>query len=68
MEKFKVLIIDDDHDMRMALNARLRGQGYAEGTGQRALAAGAVAYFQKPIDNEGLLLEIAERAAERRAG
>ncbi len=127
MEKFKVLVIDDDRDMRMALNARLRGQGYetafaedgmsaiaialrekpdvilldirlpagdgfvvlkristnanlshvpvvaisaedAEGTGQRALAAGAVAYFQKPIDNEGLLLEIAQRTAEGRAG
>ncbi len=127
MGALKVLIIDDDRDMRMALNARLRGQGYetasaedgmsaiaialreepdvilldihlpagdgfvvldrignnlklsevpviaisaddADGTGRRALAAGAVAYFQKPIDNETLLLEIAQRTAGHRAG
>ncbi len=28
MGALEVLVVDDDRDMRMALNARLRGQGY----------------------------------------
>jgi DNA-binding response OmpR family regulator len=117
MDKTKILIVDDDQDMRRGLNIRLRANGYETafaqdaitavsearkenpdliildiglpgGDGfvvmnrlqdiaslactpivvlsardpiankQRALEAGAAAFFQKPADNEELLIAI----------
>lgn len=117
MEKTKILIVDDDQDLRRGLNIRLRANGYETafaqdaitavsearkenpdliildiglpgGDGfvvmnrlqdiaslactpiivlsardpmaneQRALDAGAAAFFQKPADNDGLLSAI----------
>lgn len=117
MTKKKILIVEDDHDMRRALNVRLRANNYdtafasdaveavsiakkeqpdlvlldlglpagdgfmvmdrmkdiaslsclpvivvsardPEGNKVRALAAGAEAFFQKPVDNEQLITAI----------
>ena len=117
MTKTKILIVDDDQDLRRGLNIRLRANGYdtafaqdaiaaisearkvhpdliildiglpggdgfvvmdrlkdiaslacipvivlsardPEGNKQRAMEAGADAYFQKPADNEQLLTAI----------
>ncbi|MCP3985223.1 MAG: response regulator [bacterium] len=119
----KILIVDDDRDLRLGLNARLRANGFEtafaedgmmtisialrekpdailldlglpggdgfvvldrlransnlahipvivisardpEANEKRALTAGAVGYFQKPVDNEQLLAMIAEHIVQ----
>jgi DNA-binding response OmpR family regulator len=123
MNKAKILIIDDDNNLRRALHIRLKAAGYetafavdgltamnialkeapdlvlldlglpagdgfvvmerfqkhtklscipiivltarvARGNQERALAAGACAFFQKPVDHEALLAAIAQALKE----
>ena len=123
MEKPKILIVDDDSDMRRALHIRLRSQGYetafatdgvsaiaqamktspqlilldiglpagdgfvvlqrlqkntqlsciptivlsareSRGNKEKALAAGAYAFFQKPAENDELLAAIQKALVE----
>jgi DNA-binding response OmpR family regulator len=123
LTKKKILIVEDDHDMRRALNVRLRANNYdtafasdailalsiakkelpdlvlldlglpagdgflvmermkniaslscmpvivvsardPEGNRDRALSAGAEAFFQKPVDNEQLMSAIRRTLGE----
>ena len=47
----KILIVDDDHDIRELLALRLQAAG-PEPTAQAAVEAGARAFVPKPIDHE----------------
>jgi DNA-binding response OmpR family regulator len=55
MEKRKVLIVDDDAQIRIGMNARLRASGYETAFAQDCVAAVSTALREKP---DAILLDI----------
>ncbi len=49
----RILLVEDDPDLRKGLTIRLRSSGF-----EVALKAGASHYFQKPADHEKLAVAI----------
>lgn len=48
MAQAKILIVDDDQDLRLGLNARLRASGYGTAFAQDGVTAVTVANQEKP--------------------